>query len=363
MIDLEKLNAAWVSLKRKTKSVLIKLESLIAKRSLHKSSKFCEWKKLEKCKVLFHRDYRGYTGGHLKVYDYYRHLIDIGCDVDIFFTSRSVWDNIANVNPWKEETENIVSEYNPKNYDILFIEGMDWAYLEPGVEEIVPVINLVQGFRQTNKENTQLYNFLFRKATRIGVSNEVAESMRLTNDANGPIHTIPCGINLHEISVNKTNDIYIMGKKNTKMALELYEYFTGLGYRTICSTKNILRDENLDHMAKSSISVLLSSPGINEGFFLPALESMTYSDITIVPDCIGNRSFCFDGKNCLMPKKYTKDHIIKKVELAFSILKDYKLLNKYKSAALLTVNRYSIEAERVAFYKILNEVFINQGKV
>ena len=190
---------------------------------------FYEWKRLKKCKILFHRDYTGYSGGHLKVFDYYKHLIDLGCDVDIFFTKRSTWDNKANVNPWKNETHNIVKDYNPRNYDVLFIEGMDWGYLESGIENEVPVINLVQGFRQTDKKNELLYSFLHRKATRIAVSHEVAESIRETKDANGPIYPIPNGLDLPEINFEKTNDIYIMGKKNPKLAVELEEIFIRMG--------------------------------------------------------------------------------------------------------------------------------------
>jgi len=54
--------------------------------------------------VLFHRDYAGFTGGHLKVWDYYQHVLM--SDVfkpEIFFTSESVWLN----NPWSELKEHV----------------------------------------------------------------------------------------------------------------------------------------------------------------------------------------------------------------------------------------------------------------
>ena len=128
-----------------------------------------------------------------------------------------------------------------------------------------------------------------------------------------------------------------------------------MGYRTISSVTNIPRDIVFSNMAASSVSVLLPMPKVAEGFFLPALEAMKYSDITIVPDCIGNRSFCFDRKNCLMPQ-YTEEDIVRKVKIAMDILKNKELLSKYKYEALLTVNKHSIEIERDSFYKILNNV-------
>ncbi len=319
---------------------------------------FSSWTKLKKCKILFRRDFVGYTGGHQKVFDYYKHLVDLGCDVDIFFTKRSKWDQ---TNPWQGEEKNIVKEYNPKNYDLLFIAGMDWSELEPGIENQIPVINLVQGLRHTDAKNIQLYSFLKRKAIRITVSDEVRDAVLDTKITNGPVYAIPNGHNMPEINLEKKYDIYILGKKNPTLALELEKIFTKMGYRAIRSIRKVPRYNIFTYMASSSISVLLPMPKAAEGFFLPALEAMKYSNLTIVPDCVGNRSFCFDEKNCLMPQ-YTQEDIVRKVKVAIDILKNKELLNKYKSEALLTVNKHSIEIEKASFYKILNKVFVKKGE-
>ena len=320
---------------------------------------FSVWSQLKKCKILFYRDFKAYTGGHQKVFDYYKHLVDLGCDVDIFFTKRSKWDQ---TNPWQGEEKNIVKKYNPKNYDVLFIAGAGWNVLEAGLENEIPVINLIQHVRHADKNNKALYGFLKRKAIRIGVSNEVKEAINRTNIVNGPVYAIPNGHYMPEINLEKINDIYILGKKNPQLAMKLKEKFIDMGYRTICSTTRIPRDQVFSNMATSSISVLLSMPKQAEGFFLPALEAMKYSDLTIVPDCVGNRSFCFDEKNCLMPE-YTQEDIVEKVKVAMRILANEELLNKYKSEALLTVKKHSIEIEKASFYKILNELFLKKGKI
>ena len=320
--------------------------------------KFFQSTKFEKYKILFRRDYKSYTGGHQKVFDYYKHFIDLGCNVDIYFTEDSIWNK---TNPWLDESKNIVQEYKPKNYDLLFIAGADWNALEPGIENEVPVINLIQGFRSAKKKHKRLDGSLSRKAIRIAVSKEVGAIIRDIKIVNGPVYTIPNGHEIPEIHLEKTNNIYIMGKKNTELAIELEKIFIHMGYRTICSTTRILRNNVFTNMATSSITVLLPSPKIQEGFFLPALEAMKYSDLTIVPDCVGNRSFCFDKKNCLIPQ-YTKEDIVEKVKVAIGILKNKELLNKYKSEALLTVNKHSIEIEKTSFYKILNDVFFKKGE-
>ncbi len=238
---------------------------------------------------------------------------------------------------------------------------MDWSELEPGIENQIPVINLVQGLRHTDAKNIQLYSFLKRKAIRITVSDEVRDAVLDTKITNGPVYAIPNGHNMPEINLEKKYDIYILGKKNPTLALELEKIFTKMGYRAIRSIRKVPRYNIFTYMASSSISVLLPMPKAAEGFFLPALEAMKYSNLTIVPDCVGNRSFCFDEKNCLMPQ-YTQEDIVRKVKVAIDILKNKELLNKYKSEALLTVNKHSIEIEKASFYKILNKVFVKKGE-
>jgi len=39
----------------------------------------------------------------------------------------------------------------------------------------------------------------------------------------------------------------------------------------------------------------------HEGFCLPALESMATGGAVVCTDAHGNRDFCVDGENCLMP--------------------------------------------------------------
>jgi len=52
-------------------------------------------------KVLFYRYYRGFTGGHLKVWDYYDHVKASSNFIpQIYFSAESVWDSL---NPWLKE--------------------------------------------------------------------------------------------------------------------------------------------------------------------------------------------------------------------------------------------------------------------
>ena len=85
----------------------------------------------------------------------------------------------------------LVNQYDPSSADVLFLAGMDWRALEahPGIEERIPVINLIQHIRHSDP-NQELYTFLSRRATRICVSQEVAKAITETGRCNGPVHSI-----------------------------------------------------------------------------------------------------------------------------------------------------------------------------
>jgi len=310
------------------------------------------WFTSKKIKVLFYRNFLSYSGGHQKIYDYYTHLNDSDeYEVDISFSKDTKWDDS---NPWKNEKIDRNLEFNPKGYDIVFLGGMDWLQLEADIEDSISVINLIQHVRHSY-DTHKLYKFLNRKAVRICVSNEVNEAISSTKKVNGPTYTIENGHKLEDIKLEKKNDIYILGLKNPSLALEIENDLNNLGLNVICSTKNIHRDKVFKYMASSKISVLLPNFDEAEGFYLPALESMKYSDITIVPDCIGNRNFCKDKINCLMPK-YNKYDIVNKTMDALEIIQDIKILNKYKTEAHKTLNKYTIYNEKDNFFKILKDL-------
>ena len=76
---------------------------------------------------------------------------------------------------------------------MLFLEGAsDWLYLfEHGLETLsIPRINFIQGVRHAREDNVR-YRYL-----RIFVSREVADAITATGRTNGPVLTIPNGIDV-----------------------------------------------------------------------------------------------------------------------------------------------------------------------
>src|SRR5215831_7230989 len=91
--------------------------------------------------VLFHRDYQRFTGGHLKVWNYFDHVIASKSYAPrIAFSNGSKWDA---TNPWIDSTE-YVTEWKPDLADVLFLAGKDWKFLPSAGSYRQPIINFIQ---------------------------------------------------------------------------------------------------------------------------------------------------------------------------------------------------------------------------
>lgn len=254
-------------------------------------------------RILFHRDFRGLTGGHLKVRDYFNHVMALrGYEARIHFSDRSVWNES---NPWSGERGSVTSQWRPEVPDILFLAGMDWRMLTPDqrISPPRPVINLVQHVRHADPEQT-LYEFLAYPAVRICVSHEVADAINATGRVNGPIRVIENGIDLERLKGNRAwserkTDALVIGAKQPSMAKAVGSALQGLK-RVEVLERFVPRAELIDRLKDTRIAVCL--PNATEGFYLPALEAMAAGCLVICPDCVGNRGFCKADKTCVMPE-------------------------------------------------------------
>lgn len=250
--------------------------------------------------MTFIRDFISLTGGHLKVYDYFNHV----AASDLFspaliLTPRSLKDT---TNPWIQAGIPYSETFGPS--DAYFVGGVDWEILDEAGIELRDrlVINLVQHVRHASPQDVR-YRFLTRPALRICVSEEVAEAVRATGLANGDVIAVPNGLELNAFhalhGVAKEHDVFIGGLKSPELALACADRLGSKGLRVSIETGLLPREEYIQRVATARIALLL--PNRTEGFYLPALEAMASDVCVVVPDCIGNRSFCLDGVNCVMP--------------------------------------------------------------
>lgn len=299
-------------------------------------------------KIAFYRNYQEFTGGHLKVWDYFNHVkISNIFTPNIYFTGDSKMDFN---NPWVRNYEKITTEWLPENSDIVFLAGTDWLSLCDDYEK--PVINLIQGVRHADKNDVR-FNFLERHALRICVSHEVADAILSTGKVNGPVFIVNNGLDSKEFpDPASMRDIMVLiaGYKKPKLALDISENLKSMGIGVNCLTTQLVRNDYLSLISRAFITIFL--PDEREGFYLPALEGMALGTLVICPDCVGNRGFCLHNENSLMPT-YELNSILSACLEALEFLSKGTSL-KITTAAYRKFQDHSLKRERDEFLRILN---------
>ena len=308
-------------------------------------------------RILFHRDFQAFTGGHLKVWHYFEHVRNAHrYRARIAFSHRSRWDA---TNPWLGcPPELVLPEWSPDAADVLFLAGEDWQRLpEPSRRQPPrPVINLIQHVRHADPEQ-RLYRYLEHPAIRVCVSQQVSDALRATGRVNGPLTTIPNGLDWAELPApvlasERALDLLVVGIKQPDLAARLAHRLAAQGWVLEAITRPRPRAAFLRRLGQARIALLL--PHRTEGFYLPALEAFALETLVICPDVIGNRDFCRAGVNCVQPAAYTEQAL---VEAAVDAL----ALNPTQRRALLeaaaaTAASMTLAQERAAFLRLLDGI-------
>ena len=305
--------------------------------------------------VLFYRDFRGFTGGHLKVWDYFNHVRHSRQHVpQIYFSKRSRWDAS---NPWRNAKPYILESGSLAKPDLIFLAGMDWLTLTKTERECapVPIINLIQHVRHADPENPR-YTFLKHKAIRICVSEEVAQVLRASRQVEGPLFVIPYGLPSKSFPqpipfAQKDLDILIVANKRPKLGRLMRLFLWRPGRRVYLLDKQVLRPIFLTLLKRAKMTLFL--PHAAEGFYLPALEGMAVGTLVLCPDCIGNRSFCQTNWNSFRPN-YNPVAILNAVAKAGRLEASQR--ETILTNASQTFAEHNLPKERTAFLDILENV-------
>ncbi len=308
--------------------------------------------------VLFHRDFRGFTGGHLKVWHYFNHVRHSPDYVPYaYFSKETIWDES---NPWLDLKAQALASWHAIRPDVLCLAGVDWLVLSEDQRGdcSVPVINLILGMRHAQPEDIR-YSFLKNKAIRICISEDVGIALRETHQVNGPLFVIPGSIDAQDFpkpreSSEKDYDLLIVAKKQPELGLELLRRLERSDRRIeILTTHLFSRSDFLSQVNRAKITVFVPTANPYEGFHLPALEGMAMGTLVVCPDCIGNRSFCLPGYNCFRPE-FTLEGILKAAEAALQLPPTQ--MRQMLANATMTVAKHELMNERKAFLNILENV-------
>ncbi len=293
--------------------------------------------------VLFYRNFQGLTGGHLKVWDYFNHVLaSRDYSPYIYLSPQSKRDH---TNPWLVYPERILTQVE-RSPDALFLAGLDWQ----GMSDLfitwpeIPVLNLIQGFRHIDPHHP-CSGFLQYPAIRICVS----EALKQVVKGKGPVVLIPNGLDLQQFtaSANRDIDLLIVAYKQPRLGVALGDRLKSYG-RVQVLDQVISRPEFLNYLHRSVATVFLPLP--QEGFYLPALEGMAAGTLVICPDCLGNRSFCLDGITCITPA-YNLEAICKAV-----IQIPQLPLGQILAAAKQMVAKHDLMTERQTFTGLLADL-------
>ena len=315
--------------------------------------------------VWFHRDYQGLTGGHVKHSHYFDHVLRMpGFAPKIAFRGEPSNESHALERRalWPAGDEGPAARWEPGRRDVLFLAGVDWRYLaESGLESLPhPRINLIQGIRHAH-EGTELHRYLAHRAIRICVSREIADAISATGRVEGPILTIPNGIDVQPTAPaeedlaaahrTRPRPITILGYKRPDLARALSRRFDEERIAHLPATEFLDRRRFLERLAESRVAVCL--PLAEEGFYLPALEAMAAGCLVVTLDCIGNRGFCRHEENCLIAEP-GPDSLFDAAKKALDLPAPERevLLRRARDTAA----GHSLDTERARFHAVLEDV-------
>ncbi len=301
--------------------------------------------------MLFFRDFRAPSGGHLKVWHYFQHVAALeGFLPRVYFAPGSRLDES---NPWVAAGVQPERDWNPAPSDILFLGGLDWRGLDalpkPGAGQ--PVLNIIQGLRHADPADPR-HPFLQRQAIRLAVNPLIAEAIARVPGVRGPLLSVPMGLDLPSgIGSGPRAGVLVAALKNPALGRRLVQQLREAGVTVRLLDMLLPRSRFLAEVASSAILVCLPAP--SEGFYLPALEGMALGCIVVCPDCGGNRVYVRPGVNALQPG-WEVDELRDAVRLAASM--DQATADRMRKEASASAAEFSMRAERDAFHAILRDV-------
>ena len=286
------------------------------------------------------------SGGTLKLRHYFEHALSLFPQTTkIYMPEDTLW---TPCNLFAPHRNSVIHNIDWQTVSVMVISGWGWERFVPRNFHVAPpfqVIYLVQSFNKFRPQDSRFPGFA-NPAIRICVSEPLSTKLQNLGIANGPVHTIPVGIDVDqlqitgEISAGRDTDVLIIGLKNPQIGKLIAEEAKPLGIRVRLLTELLSRENFLQQIAHARIVICL-----------PALEAMALDSLVIVPQVIGN-SYCIDGFNCIVPE-YDVHGIIGAIKLAIGLSpsKSTEMINNAKKTAL----KHNLQRERSAFQEILKD--------
>lgn len=101
--------------------------------------------------------------------------------------------------------------------------------------------------------------------------------------------------------------------------------------------------------------VFLSTPGPEEGMYLPGLEAMAAGCLVVTPDAGGNMAYCTPGENCLLVGFEDAAAYVDALTTIAAL--DAEAVGRLRASAYEMTTRFDLDAERAGFGDFLEELW------
>jgi len=187
------------------------------------------------------------------------------------------------------------------------------------------------------------------------VSEEVAQALRVTGRARGPLIVIPDGLDLDSLPVpnGATRDVgmLIVALKQPELGEELGHRLKQPGRCIDVLSERLSWPEFLSRIQEARTTAFL--PNKIEGFYLPALEGIALGTLVMCRDFVGNRSFCLPDNNAFRTD-YTCEEIVQAAESALALPPDQA--QRIRTNAPQTAETHSLLREQQTFLDVLHNI-------
>lgn len=314
----------------------------------------------------------GLAGGVIKVLDYAEHCAVLGIATTIWAPPLPTGshDPVTTLPVYRRllghdrVTMRLLDELEIKaGATVLFTEPTHHRLIELAQHEPLRnrLIHLVQGTRHaTPAWNDGLnYRLLHRPMTRIVVSHQVAEVVAPIANTRHDVHTIVEGHDCDyfggrpeaaSVSERRLRVLYTtwksdLGDRVAEAAgddptLAFIAVRTALGWPSL---------RNRYHGA----DVVLCTPGVEEGFYLPGLEAMAAGAVVVTALVGGNEAYVRADKNALVA---TYDDVDSHLGALRSLRDNAELRSRLLAGGAETVRAHTLERERAEFGDVLRSI-------
>lgn len=304
-------------------------------------------------KVQFAVRCDGPSGGALKLRHYFDHVVasELAERVRLYMPEDTKW---GDDNPWHAHRARVSDSIDWASAAVVVISGWGWdRFIPRRFHEAPPfrTIYLVQSFDRIDPDDSQ-FRHLANPATRICVSVPLGDELQRTSIVNGPVHTIPAGIEPIGSDVVGMRDpgVLIVGYKRPDIAESVARALAATGLQVELMMETIPREAFLRALGRARTVVCLPAPV--EGFYLPALEAMAAGALTVCPNVRGN-DYCVDGVNCLKPP-YRVEALVGAAKAAETM--PATRIADIRERARITVSDHDLAKERSRFQGLLREI-------